>query len=119
MNNVIKSSFYAVAWLLLLGLNSANAAIGFWEDKVNTGLKGSENSLEQTVQNLVSNFMIFLSIIAVLYLLWWGMNILTAAWDDEKVKKWKTVIIHAVIWLFVIFIANSVIIWVLGLFVWA
>jgi hypothetical protein len=46
-----------------------------------------------------------------------GFNILTAAWDEEKVKKGKTILMQAIGWLIVVFIANSVIWWIMtGLF---
>jgi hypothetical protein len=50
-------------------------------------------------------------------ILWGAFNILTAAWDEEKVKKGKTILMQAVAWLIVVFLANSIIMWVItGLF---
>jgi len=61
--------------------------------------------------------MVFLAIIAVLYLLWGGFQILTAGGDEEKVTKGKTIIIQAGIGLLVIFLANSIVQWILGLII--
>jgi hypothetical protein len=40
---------------------------------------------------------------------------LTAGWNEDKVKTWKTVIINAAIWIVVIFIVGSVVKWILTL----
>lgn len=118
MKNLVKNSFYAVAWTALININSvaaADAGSMFWRDKVTVGWE--ERALETAAQSYVSTFATFLAIIAVLFAVWWGFNILTAAWDEEKVKKWKTIIIQALMWLLIIFLAQSIINWFLGLFV--
>jgi len=100
-------------------MNSVNAATSTsfftWDNQVT--VVGEEANLETAVQSYVSTFMTFLAIVAVLLILWGGFNILTAAGDDDKVSKGKTIIIQAGIGLVVIFLANSIIQWVLGLLV--
>ena len=49
------------------------------------------------------------------FALYGGFQILTAGWDEEKVKKWKTTLINAVIGLIVIFLASQIISWIVGL----
>jgi hypothetical protein len=44
-----------------------------------------------------------------LYWLYGGFNILTAAWEEEKVKNWKKIIINALIWLVVIFLVSTLV----------
>ncbi|USN58178.1 MAG: hypothetical protein H6767_07810 [Candidatus Peribacteria bacterium] len=87
----------------------ASAAINFGENNVDQDLRGSNQSADSAVQSLISNFMAFLYLIAVVYALWGGFNILTAGGEEEKVKKGKTVLIQAVIGLLVIFLADSII----------
>jgi len=87
---------YAVAGTSLLALNTVNA-IDFGETKVDPTLKGADGGVDTAAQTLIGNFMTFLGIIAVAYLLWGGFNILTAGGEEEKVKKGKTVIIQAAI----------------------
>ena len=119
MKNIIKSTIYPFIWVMLLGLWNTYAAIKFWQEKVDTGLQWSQEWADTAIQKLITNFMAFLYLIAVVYLLWWGFNILTAGWDEEKVKKWKTVIIQSWIWLLVIFLANSIVQWIMkSLFSW-
>ena len=116
MKHFAKVGFYASMGVLLTGVSWVNAAIQFWEDQVDSRLKGTENSADSAIQTIVGNFMVFLWIIALWIFLWWGFNILTAAGDEEKVKKWKTILLQAGLWMLVIFLANSLLQWLLGLF---
>ena len=89
------------------------SAISFWEDRVQEGVRGTSESADQAVQTLITRAISFLYIVAVLYGLWGGFNILTAGGDEEKVKKGKTIIIQALIGLVVIFLASSIIQWLI------
>ncbi len=111
----MKKIAYGFAGVALASLNSVNAAIT--TDPVDDKLIGRNEDLDAWVQNIVANFMVFLAIIAVLYLLWGGFQILTAGGDEEKVTKGKTIIIQAGIGLLVIFLANSIVQWILGLII--
>jgi hypothetical protein len=113
----MKKSLYTIAWASLIALNQANAAIDTGINKVNTGIQWSGDTADVVIQRWVVNIMTYLSIAAVLYGLWWGFLILTAAWDENKVKSWKTVIINALIWIVVIFIVGSVVRWLLWILV--
>lgn len=115
MKNTVKNTIYSATGLALLGLNSAHAAINFQGQAINGDLKGSEKSADAAIQSLIGNFMTFLAIIAVAFALWGGFNILTAGGDEDKVKKGKTVLIQASAGLLVIFLANSIVQWVLSL----
>ena len=119
MKNTVKAGLYAAAGTSLVALNSMNSA---YADAANTfgengiSVNGENAELESAVQGYVNTFMTFLAIIAVLLILWGGFQILTAAGDDDKVSKGKTIIIQAAIGLLVIFLANSIISWILRLF---
>ena len=86
----------------------------FGQDNVRDDVVGAEGSADATIQILVWRVVTFLYIVAVLYGIWWGFNILTAGGDEEKVKKWKTILIQALIGLVVIFLASSIIQWLIG-----
>lgn len=98
----------------LASLEQSYAAIDFGGGNVSNKIQGSQNTADQTIQNLVGNVMFFLGIIAVLYGIYGGFLILTAGGEDEKVKKGKTILIQVGIGLVVIFLANSIVQWVLG-----
>jgi hypothetical protein len=43
-----------------------------------------------------------------------GFQILTAGWDDEKVKKGKTTLINALLGIFVILISWTLVDWIIS-----
>jgi len=114
MNNVIKTGFYSVAWLVLVWLNNVHAKIGFDDsNSVDTWLRWSESEADQVIEGWVQYLVWFLYLVAFIMMVYGAFNILTAAWDEEKVKKGKTILIQAVAWMIVVFIANSIIQWVI------
>ncbi len=105
----LRNLALAGAGLTTLAVNNVtNAAF-----QVNTttwsALSGSDNNLEDSVQIFVQNVLNLLYLIAIIYGLYGGFLILTAAGEDEKVGKGKKVIIHAIIGLVVIFFVGAII----------
>ncbi len=93
---------------------SAALASPFGEDKVT--IKGTAtNSAENVVQVLIDRAMMFLALVAVCYGIWGGFQIVTAGGDEEKVKKGRTILIQVVIGIIVIWLAGSVVKWVISL----
>jgi hypothetical protein len=111
MKNVVKNSFYATAWLFLIGLNSVSA-IDPWTI-TGTEIVGNTGTADTVIQTWLGNLLNFLYLAAVIIAIWGGFNILTAAWDEEKVKKGKTILIQAMWWILVIFLAGSIINWLI------
>lgn len=75
---------------------------------------GDKTTADIMVQRLVGNAMLFLGIVAVLYGIWGGFLMVTAGGDEEKVKKGRTILVQVAIGLVVIFIANSIVQFVLS-----
>ncbi len=65
------------------------------------------------MQTLITNALAFLAILGVVYGIYGGFQIITAGGDEEKVKKGRTIIIQVLIGLVVIFLANSIVEWVI------
>lgn len=103
----MKKSLYAIAWVTLTALNQANAAIDPGT-VTNDGIV-TDGTVDTVIQWYVANILGFLYLVAVLYWLWGWFNILTAGWDEDKVKTWKTVIINALIWIVVIFLVGTIV----------
>jgi len=95
-------------------MQQSYAAINFGGSSVQQNISGSQNTADVTIQNLVGNVMLFLGIVAVLYGLYGGFLILTAGGDEANVKKGKTILLQVAIGLVVIFLANSIVQWILG-----
>lgn len=90
------------------------AQINFGGDKVQSGLQGSRNTADVTIQKLVENAMFFLGILAVCYGLYGGFLMLTAGGEEDKVKRGRTILIQVALGLVVIFLANSIVQFVLS-----
>jgi hypothetical protein len=116
MKNLVKNTAYTVTWLAAIGLNNVNALNfgGHGEQ----GLGGSTNTIDQTIISFINYLVTFLSIIAVLMIIWAWFSILTAGWDEEKVKKGKTTIIQTVIGLIVIWLAYAIVFWITTALSW-
>jgi len=67
------------------------------------GLKN--DSLLVAVKKFVNWVLWLLALIALGVLLWWGFQMVTAAGDDNKYKKWFTILKQAGIWLVLIGLA--------------
>lgn len=118
MLHKIQGAFYSAMGMALVGMSSAHAAIGFdSSNTVNNDLQGSNQTADNVLETWIGYLTGFLYLIAIAMILWGAFNILTAAGDEEKVKKGKTVLLQAVAGLIVVFLANSIILWVInGLF---
>jgi len=66
------------------------------------------------VQDVVAYLLVFLGIVGVLYIIYAGFNILTAAGDEDKVKKSKSTVLHVIAGLILIFLAYSIVRFVIG-----
>jgi type IV secretory pathway VirB2 component (pilin) len=64
--------------------------------------------------NLIKSFLQFVTIIAVVYVLWAGFQILTAGGDEEKVKTGRKIVIQVIIGIVVMWLAYAVVSWVIG-----
>jgi len=114
MTNVIKNSFYAFLGLALIWLNNTALALEFGKDKA-TPLQGSTKTADQVITQWTGFIVWFLYLVAVIVMIYGWFLILTAGWDEEKVKKGKTILLQAAAWLVVVFIAGSVVDWVITL----
>jgi len=113
--------FLAICWFVLL-LQTTIAQAAFWIEKIDEDIKwwdgvitaGDEwRFLADNVSWIVSNFLMFLYILAVIVVIYAGFLILTAAGDEEKVKKAKNIIIFAIIGLVVIYLAGAIVTWLI------
>lgn len=78
--------------------------------------------LIQVIKNAINWVLWILSLIALVLCLWWWFQIVTAAWDDGKQKKWVSVLKHAAIWLVVIWLSwfiVTIVFWLLRGVTWA
>ena len=122
MNNLVKKSLYATAGTALVAVNSVNSVLAGGAPSTTFGVSNAKTTtdilenadLPTTIQSYVNFLMTFLYLIAVLYALWGGFQILTAGGDDDKVSKGKTILIQGATGLFVIWISGTIIKFILS-----
>lgn len=89
-------------------------------DKGTQIVSGNINDIEKNrkfsvyIQDVIAYLLIFLGIVGVIYIIYAGFNILTAGGDEDKVKKSKSTILHVFIGLILIFLAFSIVKFVIG-----
>ena len=112
MKNIVKTAGYSL--VALTSVATTFAAPDYGEGDVKRDFGGSQGTdIKTTLSNILTYILSFLSIIAIGFAIYWGFQILTAGWDEEKVKKGKTTLINALIGIFVIMMAWSIVGWLL------
>ena len=113
MNTLKQIAFTGLA-VVTVAHQSAFAAINSSSAPVDERLKGRSDDLPTAIQSIISYITTFLYLIAVALALYGGFLMLTAAGDEEKVKKGKTVLIQAALGLLVIFLASTLVSFIIG-----
>jgi len=112
MKNIIKTTAYSAVALASIATTFAKPNYG--ENEVQARFAPEQsNDIKATLSNILTYILGFLSIIAIGFAIYGGFQILTAAWDEDKVKKGKTTLINALIGIFVIMMAWSIVGWLL------
>ncbi len=86
-----------------------------WVHLVEWGVSDMETDrgFSEYIQDIVVYVLSFVSLIAVIYLFYAGFIILTSAWDEEKLKKTKNIIIYVIVWIIIMWLARSILLWLL------
>lgn len=112
MKNIIKTTVYSTVALSSIAYTSA---IEFWEDKAKKFAwdgNGGGTTLMGMVENILTFVLGFTWLIAVVFAVYGGFQIMSAGWDDDKVKKGKTTLINALIGIFVVLVAYTLVGWI-------
>ena len=114
MTNIQKIGYASLGSVVTFLQNStiALAAVDFGWSKVSTKT-GADTSIDVAAQTLITNALIIIGLVAVIYGIYGGVLMMTAGGDEEKVKKGRTILIQVMIGIVVIFLANSIIRWFL------
>lgn len=118
MKNTIKNTMLAGVWIASIWLYKLSVAINVMSTQGSTKADNwTDWAFITTLDTMLWYVIGLLYFITLVFALYGWFQILTAAWDEEKVKKWKTTLINAVVWLVVIFLASQIITWIIWL--WA
>jgi hypothetical protein len=104
----IDSIIYATIWIFLVIFSSRIITSIYWTYNISISWDISiekENSFSWFTTmfikfiNWVNWFVAIITLIMIMYA--W-VNIIFADWDEEKLKKWRTTIVYAFIWIFIL-----------------
>jgi len=95
IGSVFLTNTYAVGWF-----TNQNAST-IWVAWASTGGTWSTGFIV-FVQTAINWILWFLALITIIILIWGGFQMITAAWDDGKYKKWFTIIKQSVVWIILI-----------------
>jgi len=112
----MKKVLYSGVTIALVMLNNVVSAIDVkWTANTTAADNGTTGDFVWTLNTMFNYLIGLLYFVAVLFAVYGWFQILTAGWEEEKVKKWKTTLINAVIGLIVIFLASQIISWIISL----
>lgn len=83
-----------------------------WSSLVNSwkNLDVSENStFWNKIKTWVNNISVYLLVLAVFAIVYWGLMMTLSTWDDEKINKAKNIIKWWVLWFLALILASAII----------
>lgn len=127
MNKLLARASVALAFMTLPGIASAQGQFGFPQSGGDASII---NRLQQFLRPIeptgpfdlgqffitIFNYLILIAgVLAIFYLIWAGIQYITASTDEDKAKKAKTGIFNAIIGIVVIILSYAIISWVSGI----
>lgn len=91
-----------------------------WTDIVKDGIHDIEKKRKASVyvQDIIKYLLTFVTIVAVIYIVYAWFKVLTAWWNDEEVKKSKAIIFNIFLWILIMWLAYSIVQWIIKV-IWA
>lgn len=89
----------------------------WWIEKVKNTVNDIEKDrkFSQYVQDVIQYILGFISLVAVIYIIYAGFMILIWAWDEDKLKKSKQTILYVIIWIVLIWLAYSIVAFIMDM----
>ncbi len=89
-------------------LESGIAVMKSWINDIEKDRKASVY-----IQDVIKYLLWFVTIVAVIYIIYSWFQIMISAWAEDKVKKSKTTIFHVIMWIVLIWLAYSIVVFVM------
>lgn len=96
---------YSIVWFIIIKISNTLVASVYWKTtcpnitNVNCSIETNTEWVAWIIIKLINWMNWFVWIILIIMVLYAGFNVLTSAWDEEKLKKAKTSILYIAIWL--------------------
>jgi type IV secretory pathway VirB2 component (pilin) len=75
----------------------------------------SKKTFSQFAQDIVVYLLSFVTIIAVIYIIYAGFQVLIGAGDEEKLKKAKNIILYVALGIIIMWLSYSIVAWIIAL----
>lgn len=99
---------------------SGDCSLEKWTQMVKAGINDIEKNRKASVyiQDVVRYLLTFVTVVAVLYVIYAWFKVLTSAGNEDEVKKSKTTIVSVLIGIVIMWLAYSIVSWILKVIVW-
>jgi len=77
----------------------------------------TERTFSEYVQDIVKYLLGFVSIVAIIYIIYAWFRILTWNWNEDTLKKQKMTILYVIIWILTMWLAYSIVKFVMNVLV--
>ncbi len=67
------------------------------------------------IQDVIKYLLTFVTLVAIIYIMYAWFKIFTSTWNEEGIKKWKNIIIYVLLWIVVIWLAYPLVKWIIDL----
>lgn len=91
-------------------LESGITVMKAWVNDIEKDRKAS-----QYIQDIIKYLLGFITLVAVIYIIYSGFQIMISAWAEDKVKKSKTTIFHVLVGIVLIWLAYSIVTFVMNI----
>lgn len=71
----------------------------------------NDRSLSVYITDIIQYLATFLSLIWVIIIIYAWFTILVSGWDEEKLKSARRMILYAIIWIVLIWLAHAIMLW--------
>jgi len=97
--------------------NKNDCNLKTWIEKTKNSLSWVENTrtFSEYIQSIIIYILKFLSLIAVIYIIYAWFIVLTWLWEEEKLKTAKKTIVYVIAWLLIIWSAYSIVILIINI----
>ncbi len=80
-----------------------------WIEKITEINTLETRGASEYIQDVVGYILTFVALIAIIIIIYAWFNLLTSIWDEDKAKKSKQIIMYAILWIALIYIAGPLI----------
>lgn len=101
-----KWILWASIWIMIMQISFVFYNVMFDKD-VNAAL--AKNTWKKLIEPFAELLMLLASFAFIVMAIYAFYRIITAWWEEDKIKKWKTAIYHAIIWFIIIKFSNLIV----------